>query len=348
MPRFLYAIGLAALIAGSPGALGQPGEICRVALTEQAYDREHSSIRSNLMLSTRDQLCSSEYSNIGEAQASARNRGFNLGYGGLSIGSSGSRQSNNGKWNISETTFCRASASDLKAAYAADYDRQIASIAVAAWLECVKSSRENLLYLEYTMSKDGQQFTGTLHTTASTGRLARQIVGIPAVGGAAKTVRCNIAGKEYQPNSGITSPIEVLTTGTAIACEKSGNEGASIALQTSEGSTPFIKLPSAADKKAYEFETLRSMIDAVKDVDILAIQDRIKALDLSVSKLQPVRLYQCPTTNEGKSQGAWATFGCVGQISNSPKCRNFTWLGSSQDGWTTHDCEPITLYRPTP
>jgi hypothetical protein len=260
-------------------AVAQPADICSVALTEQAYDVEESTIQTNLMFAARDDICEKEYDSVSQARSEARSGGFNVGHAGVSIGVSGAKQSNNGKWSIKETAFCKATASDLQTSYGSEYRNQVARIAVQAWLECVKSSNQNLLYLEYAISPDGQLFTGRLRTTASTGPLQRTITGISVVGDAADTVVCNIAGKNYKPDDVGEKPVEITTTGTSVACSKSGSEGASIALQTSQSALPFVHLPSEREVKVSEFDELAKMIEDIRIVDLASATQRIEALE---------------------------------------------------------------------
>ncbi len=307
-----------------------PAEVCRVALTEKAYDRERSKIRSNIMFSARDELCNREYNNIGEAQSAARSRGFSLGYSGLSIGASDARQSNNNKWNISDTKFCRATSTELQTSYASDYENQIASVAVQAWLECVKSSNENLLYLDYKISEDGQRFTGTLHTTASTGALARKITGIAVVGDAASSTTCNIAGKKYNPADVAAKPIEVKTTGTTVACEKSSDKSVSIAFQTSVAGVPFIDLPTKKELRATEIKVLKADLASLRN-KVAPLERKLAELKAAIAHADAARIggdndsiqairnlgveYQCHLSGTGDVPGRrnWAICGTRGE-----------------------------------
>ncbi|MEO1018801.1 MAG: hypothetical protein AAFY56_14080 [Pseudomonadota bacterium] len=229
------------------------------------------------MYANREELCNREYNSLYEARNAASGRGFTLGYSGLSIGANKSKQSSTGKWNISETDFCTSSKTDFETAYGADYNSEVASVAVTAWLDCVRSANENALFIDYEVSREGNTFSGILRTTASTGPLARAITGIAVVGDAKDSVRCNIGGTEYIPNEFTT--VEVQTTGTAVACEKDGDLGAEIAFQTSAGATPFINLPSkvaielaAWDELSSEFAAFKAAVEK-KNSDVETVLD---------------------------------------------------------------------------
>ncbi|MER8501836.1 hypothetical protein [Mesorhizobium sp. M0204] len=326
----------------TPYAHAQNPSYCSVALTEKAYDKISSNINSTLAFSTRDDLCSREYSNVGEAQSTARNSGFSLGYKLLSIDALDAKQSSTGRWNISETTFCKSTASDLKSAFSGDYESVVASIAVKSWLECVRQSSENALYIEYTVSKDGQDFAGTLRVTANTGSLNRQITGISVVGRAKNSVKCNIGGIVYEPGDPPSNPINVETAGTAIACEKAGDEGVRIALQTSGGSTPFITLPSVSDLKFSESEKLMQETVRIGEA-VVRTEIRIQSLEGFTTSLSKIQLYKCPKATNHYAPGGWATFGCVGQISSENICTSYTYVSGRGHVADEKPCAPITL-----
>jgi hypothetical protein len=259
--RFFVLLSLGLMAAS---AHAQPVDVCAVALREKAYDVTRSDSRASIVMAAKDNICSRDYRDEGEAKASARSAGFDLSYAGFGVGGNSGKATSNNRWSLSETNFCKATARELQAAYSDQYETQIANIAVGAWLDCVKNSRENQLFLQYNTANDGSRFTGQLITTAQTGTLERTITGVVLSGAAKDTVICNVGGREFKPSQTF-SAIEVRTTGTNVACEKSGPEGVDIGFQTSAGSVSFVKLPSDREIKISETRTLIEKIDALRN-----------------------------------------------------------------------------------
>lgn len=346
--KFVISVALLGLLFSSPVFAQDPSSGCNAVLTAEAYDRDSLSVNSTIMIAKKDDICSREYRDIGEAQKSARSGGFSIDYGPISIGGSSSKQKANGSWDISETAFCRATAYDLQTAYSSNYSSQVARIAVSAWLSCVESSNENQLFMDYSVSKDGQRFTGTLRTTANRGSLERKITGIGVVGPASHTVQCNIGGKTYPTNDKLRDPIGMKATSTSISCSKSGDEGVDVAFQTDQGSVPFVKLPSKTELKISQFEILEEQINLIRTKEFSDLKIQLESAFGQISKLEAVTMYQCPVDLTHTQPVAWATFGCVGQISTSPTCQNFSMVSvpaPAHGSFVTVNCSPVTMYR---
>jgi hypothetical protein len=340
-----FAGGLAAagalIISGSP-ASAAPGDICSVVLLQKAYDTSKQSTNYTLMSDQRSQLCDQEYNSLQEAHAQAELAGFDLGYAGFSIGGDGATQSSSGKWSISKTSFCTASSADMRTTFLSNFEDQVAHVAVKAWQECVKTSTENVLYLSYTPYSGGGGFDGTLYVTANQGQLGRTITGIPVGGDAPTSISCNIAGVIYKPSDVSPSkPIVIPTTGTGITCKKNGDQFVSIAFQTSQGVTDFVPLPSKSDVLSARLDDLANGISAA--------QGKIASLQSTLVGLSPVKLYQCPVSTQivhPEGYNAWVTYGCLGQVTSSDHCSNYSWWPMSGGALTEKQllCSPLSVY----
>ncbi len=297
MKKFTLIIGLA-LMGIESVAFAQPAEFCKVALTEQAFNKTKISNKSETLMASRDNVCSKAYSNVGEARASARNSGFSLGYAGFSIGASDAKQNTNGSWDISQTSFCRASKTDMKSSIASDYESQVTSVALSAWRDCVKISNENVLYLEYEESLDGNRFTGILRATANRGSLGRKITGISVVGPAGDSVTCVIGGAKYIPKKVSKQHVQMKTTGTSVACEKSDVRAADVAFQTSEGALPFVKLPSEKEKENAEWQLLNRRVSKIEAI-VAALSVDTGVINISAVNTRPLKdTSRCPTNDD--------------------------------------------------
>jgi len=124
--------------------------------------------------------------------------------------------------------------------------------------------------------------------------------------------------------------------------EKSGEQfypAAELIVGTSRGG---FSLPIPAD---VEIPVNRAS-EIVKMSEALA--ERVEKLEEFTTKLEPIQLYQCPLDNtHDRRGGAWATWGCVGQISSQKQCYNYTAVGKGdQSTWYKYiDCTPIKSFR---
>lgn len=257
------SLAIAACLASLPTAAFAQ-DVCSIAITAQAYDTEDYRTATNIMFAKKDDICNLTYNSLEEARQSAKNGGFNIGYKGLSIGASGAKQTAGGKVEISQTEFCRATQEDFSKAYSEQYQKQVASIALANWVECVRITNASSLFMDYSIHHSGQSFTGTVHRTANTGSFNSQITGISVVGSEKDSVVCNIGGKELTPRTVLETPYEITSTRTGVGCEKTGDGHASIAIQTSVDSLPFVHLPSKVEIEQDRLDQLKIEIDVLR------------------------------------------------------------------------------------
>jgi hypothetical protein len=262
MGKLNSVVTAAILMAASP-SLAAAQDICGAVLTESMLNIEKRSETSSIMLRKRDDLCSRTYDSVQEAQSSARQSGFDIGYGALSIGASDAKQNSSGKWEIHETNFCRATAEDFASFYSSESESRVATIAVEAWRDCVLKAQDNRLYLEFSLKEGATYFTGTLYRTVAGGTsFNTKITGINAVGEGKNDVSCNIAGKAFAPGE-LTEQYQIQTTKTAVSCEKSKDVSVSVAFQTDSDSLPFVDMPSSTTQDQTRIDELAARVDSL-------------------------------------------------------------------------------------
>lgn len=260
--------------------------ICDIALTSGTFNERESSISENLVEAKRSDLCSKTYSSLQEAETTARNAGFSLGFKGLSIGNDKATKNSNDRWEISKTEFCNAYIEDFSKAYKSDYKEKIGGIALKSWEECIRNTNANKLFMTYKIDGSGRYFRGSLYKTANTGRLASQIEGISTVGQGKENVSCNIGGKKFTPETVLESPYEIKSTPIAVACEKGSDTNISITIQTSAGALDPIDLPSSKTIDQIKLESLQSEISLMSEeldhqaMEINSLSEEIKTLSL--------------------------------------------------------------------
>lgn len=233
--------------------------VCDSVLNEQVINTEKKTTNAHFAFSKRDDICRATYNSVQDAQSAAQQAGFNIGYGGLSIGADKATTTASGHYEISNTNFCRATAEDFSSAYGTDYESRVGSIAVSAWRDCVGLVAGNRIFIEIAENDNGAYFTGTLYHTASSGTLNANITAINAVGDGKSDLKCTIGGVEYSPGI-LTEPYIIDTTKTAISCEKPENKSVSVAFQTNVDSVPFIQMPSKQGIQEVKLTSLQAMV----------------------------------------------------------------------------------------
>lgn len=247
LPTLLFASGASAQIS------------CDVALTSRAFNVTTSSVAENIAFSRRDDICRATYNSLEEAKGAAKNAGFNVSYAGIGIGASGAKTTSNNRTDISSTDFCQATAEDFKRSFSSTYDQQIADAALSAWTHCVEKN-SNALYISYTISTDGQYFSGTIIKTVSLGPFLSTISGIAAVGMSPNKVECNIGGLSYKPGK---LNVPITTTRTVFGCRKLADEGVLISVQTTGDALPPISMPSRKELSENRFNEIETRLDTL-------------------------------------------------------------------------------------
>jgi hypothetical protein len=349
---------LLCVLVSFPYAALAEDSICGVVIENQAYDLTSLETHVDIAMKAKEDLCSKEYSDVGEAQSKAKSSGFNLGYSGFEIGASEAKQQTSGKWSIRDTSFCKASENEFKNSASSSFSKQVASIAVGAWLDCIKSTDTNQLFLKYEVINDGKTIIGSINSRIVNGSTDRKITAIQATGVAASGFTCQIGGQIVQ--SGVqATPIDLDSTEVGFACEKSTDDGLAFQFVTSVTSMPWIVLPSPAAAEAKALTDLSAELESAKKAifdgdqrfvamesrltELQTINDRISSLSATFDKFGRSTLYRCPvdvTSGDAK----WLSVGCIGQISTLGTCTNWWWAGGVQT--TQRQCDPIEVWIP--
>ena len=221
-------------------------DYCAIALTSKAFDRTTLSHASTTMYAVRDDICSREYSSVEQARSRARSAGFSAVYNALPISGNAGSSSTGGSISIDESQFCRASSTDLETAFGLNYTNQVGTYALDAWRECVRTTRDSSLWVEYELFEQGSIVAGDIIKTANTGELNSVITAVTAPGRASNQIQCQIGESDrFNPQGVLDTPIEITTTRTAFSCVKQDDTGVVITIQTRADSLPPINLPSA-------------------------------------------------------------------------------------------------------
>lgn len=258
-PAFVCLVSLT-----SAAAAARAESVCSVALTARAFDTINMSTTQNIAFASRDDLCNRTYNSLQEAQSAARSSGFNVSYGGVGIGANDAHQNSEGRWQIDQTDFCRATAEAFQAAYASSYSSQMATAALAAWSDCIKTTNQNQLFMTYQVDPSGNFLAGILKTTVNTGELDKDVRGITVSGPDAANAECTVLNVKMKANQALQKPLHLTATDTGIACSKTGDGGAAISIATSAGSLPFVEMPSREQvaKRQRELEAEQSNLEA--------------------------------------------------------------------------------------
>lgn len=226
--------------------------ICDTVLLQRAFDTQNISTSSDMANQKRSEICSAEYDNIGQAQSRAGSAGFSLSYAGVGIGASGSRQKSNEKWDISQTDFCKSSHESIHSSYGSNFETVVARVAVSSWLECVKTTTQDGLFVSYNVSSDGTIVSGDMHFSISGGGpLERFITGMVLPKRERDLLTCSIGGEDVSPTTIPENGFPIRNTALAFVCEIDSLErNFDVKFQTSSG--PSIALEFRTPETQYQ------------------------------------------------------------------------------------------------
>lgn len=249
----IYLVVLLLLIF--KGANAQTPSVCDIVLTEKAFNTTDYSQTSRIMLKKRDDVCRSEYDSAQEAYSSAQQAGGSLGYGPWSVGLSDAHQNSKGKYTVSDSRFCKASAEELSSYTDTSFRQQVADIAVSAWLSCIRTFKNNQLFIHYTLNNDGSGITGSIFRSVANHGSFGSVTGITVNSNKLKVIKglsCKIDTQDIPVNQKIN--IQLLKTPTSFDCIKDSNTEMSISLVTSEGNQGWIVLPTRSEVKKSQYQ----------------------------------------------------------------------------------------------
>ncbi len=251
----ILLVGLLMLVFNCANA--QPPSVCDTVLTQKAFNTTEYSQTSRIMLKKRDDVCRSEYNSAQEAYSSAQQAGGSLGYGPWSVGLSDARQNSNGKYTVAESRFCKASAEELSSYTDTSFRQQVANIAVSAWLSCIKTFKNNQLYIRYSLNSDGSGLTGDIFRSFSEDNAHfGEVTGIAVNARESKGLSCKIDTQNIPINQKVT--IQLVKTPTSFDCIKDPNAEMRVSLQTSLGNQGWIVLPAKSPAKKQQYQPIDS------------------------------------------------------------------------------------------
>ncbi|EXI78949.1 MAG: hypothetical protein AW10_02591 [Candidatus Accumulibacter appositus] len=292
--NFKIALQSAALFICFISATQAVTSVCDIALQSRAFNTNDYASTSSIVLNKRDDACQSKYDSRKEAIDSARSSGATIGYGGFSFGASDARKESSGKWSISDSRFCNASAKELDSFTSVRVRQQVADIALSAWSECIGSVESNQLYATFSPNANGSGITGTLYRSVSRGGVGT-ITGIVVAGAPGSSsgadgsiVNCMIGTTVVTPN--MTQAITIDRTDIAFQCTKTSDHHIlKVAISTTQGDTPWMSLPAPVqieNKKIEETNsalfTLRGRIDELEG-KVASLDNNMTAITALVS-----------------------------------------------------------------
>jgi len=241
--------------------------ICDTVLLQRAFDTQSISESSDIAEQRRNEICSSEFSDVGEARSKARSAGFSLGYGGVSIGLNGSRGSENSDWNIQETEFCSADAESIRSSYGSNFETVVARVAVTAWSECVTTTTADDLFVSYETSSDGTIISGNMYfRVGGSGPLERFITGMVLPRREREAVVCNIGGQDLTASSIPEAGFRIEDSGLAFVCEIDALErNFSLSFQTNSGPSIALNFQSPETQQQIAMQGLDNRITALSE-----------------------------------------------------------------------------------
>ena len=244
-------------------------DVCDLALTSGAFNTSDYSQSSNILIKKHDDACKSEYNSQSEAVGSGQQSGGSIGYGGFSLGLSDAKQTSSGKWSISDSKFCHASAEELESFTSKTARLKVTDTALSAWNECLKNA--NRLYVTYEISEDGTRMRGIIHRSVGEGGGAfGNITGIHSDDPNAK-ISCTIGNTPIELNKTVNIKFDKPTI--SISCIKSPKVSVDISISTDVGDKNWMPLPSQSEQ---EQSSLKAANDAINQLrsQLASLSDR--------------------------------------------------------------------------
>jgi hypothetical protein len=286
----MIAIGVAAtLLFQCPSIQASELGYCSSVLQEKAFNTQNISTKYNVMQSLRDNLCRSDFSSDEEAENAVKSAGFNVGYGGFSLGGSKASGSNSSRVSIESTEFCQLSSADFRSRLEYFSSTTDATTAVEAWSRCIAELGGDSVFLKYKFSGDGNGIIGDLVWSKSNG--LRRISSIDISNDGNTQLECRVDGQLLTAGK---VDVVIETRETGFSCRRQGGGYASFQVQTSSGSTGYIEILSQEQIEKREWDRIDAQISEIKaDLSNFATQDKVDArfseIQSEVSRLLPMR-----------------------------------------------------------
>lgn len=221
--------------------------VCNVVLNESAFNKESYTQSTRILLDQYEHICTYQFDSLEEASNSARSSGLSGGYAGYSLGVNDARQTSNGKYSFSESSYCKEFKEKLSLDSETAFSTQSTDMALSVWNSCIRNVHSNQMYITYNLSHDGSNLTGTLfRSVGSIGGYGR-VKGI-SVAPEQASVSCTIGTTQVTPNDQ-TFDYPLVANPTNFSCTKDPNQTVSVSLITDQGDPAWFQLPSVQDKE---------------------------------------------------------------------------------------------------
>lgn len=233
-------------------------DLCRVALSSNAFNTSDRRLSSRIAMEQRNALCNRDYSSEEEFQSSARSGGFSASYGPYRLGASGGRQSASGRLSFSEEAFCSDTDETFLSTFDSAESTSSGDVALRAWTDCIRITQSTGMWLVYDVEADGTGMVGSLRRTISSGATNLSVTALNVQPrNLADQVECTISGTTFTQSSLLESgPFTASTTSENVSCSKPADVSVRVSFSTDVGSTDWVRLPSAAQRSVTELEEL--------------------------------------------------------------------------------------------
>lgn len=230
----------AALCSGSM-ALAQ-SDHCSDIFKYSAFNTSQISTSESILSSSKDVMCSRDFTRVEDIRTYARSGGWTLDYGPLSNSLSDAKRTDNNRFSIQETEFCKSSTSDLNYKFGQQSNRVVTDNAVAAWSKCMDG--DGRPYLTYEVLKRSSVAVGNIHRKAKSGLTKFYVEGVSIT--PTGSAICRVGTKLIEPALFGEDGLEITSIPTAIECSKTDGElgFVSVSVQTNHGSIGPMILPS--------------------------------------------------------------------------------------------------------
>lgn len=252
---FILLVSLLLLVFNSANA--QPPSVCDTVLTQKAFNTTEYSQTSRIMLKKRDEICKSEHDSAQEAFTNARNSALGGMYDFIGLQISDVHQNGRQKYTVNDSRFCQMSAEEFNSYTDTSFRQQVADIAVSAWLSCIKTFKNNQLYIRYSLNSDGSGLTGDIFRSFSEDNAHfGEVTGIAVNARENKGLSCKIDTQNIPINQKVM--IQLVKTPTSFDCIKDPNAEMRVSLQTSLGNQGWIVLPAKSPAKKPQYQPIDS------------------------------------------------------------------------------------------
>ena len=216
-----------------------------------------------LIMLLQQDVCREEYRSAEEFKKSGRDNGFSLGFEGFELGYSGGKRTGSGKLSFANEEFCKSNRLELDDFYINRVKKSIANIALDAWRECIKTTKDRNFSIEYEETIDNDGVIGHFKRSIGDGEITHYILTDMKVIPPDDSVECQVNGKTIKRGGDINLKMTGLTE--SFGCSKPKNKNISIGIGTNIGDPIFIKMYSAKVIDDDKLDKLSKKINYLND-----------------------------------------------------------------------------------